>query len=177
MLKIAVTGPESSGKSTLCAALAAHYHTSWVPEYARYFLTHLPREYEQADLLTIARRQMEWERRYARKAKDVLFCDTELLVIKIWSEVKYGRVDPWITAAYQRRKYPLFLLCTPDIPWIGDPLREHPNAADRAALYQRYRDELVVKGANFVVISGADQELRLQQAISAVDLEIARKTE
>jgi NadR type nicotinamide-nucleotide adenylyltransferase len=169
MLKIAITGPESSGKSTLSAALAAYYQTTWVPEYARYFLTRLNRDYVEADLLTIARRQVDWERRYSRKANALLFCDTELLVLKIWSEVKYHRVDPWIAAAYQRQHYPLYLLCSPDIPWEDDPQREHPNPADRAALYTRYRTELLHRGAFFVEISGIDAPQRLQQAITAVD--------
>ena len=35
--KIVVIGPESTGKSTLSAALASALETSWNPEYARFY--------------------------------------------------------------------------------------------------------------------------------------------
>ena len=59
--KIVVLGPESTGKSTLCAALAAHYQTIWTPEYARAFLSKNGTKYTYDDLLTIAKGQIKNE--------------------------------------------------------------------------------------------------------------------
>src|SRR5690606_31123528 len=86
MKKVVILGPESTGKSTLSQQLATHYHTEWVPEYARQYLEELGRPYEQHDLLTIAAGQLGLEDEMAQKAQGLLICDTDLYVIKVWSE-------------------------------------------------------------------------------------------
>ena len=98
--KIVVIGPESTGKSSLCEALATHYRTSWVPEYAREYLETHGMDYSFDDLLTIARGQLALEDRLYAAAeaagKELLFIDTDLYVIKVWSEFVFGRCHPWI---------------------------------------------------------------------------------
>ncbi|MCD4681228.1 MAG: ATP-binding protein, partial [Bacteroidales bacterium] len=84
--RIAITGPESTGKSQLAKKLAEHYNTVWVPEFAREYLNIINRPYGQADILDIAKGQVESEDRLANFAKKILFCDTEAIVTKIWSE-------------------------------------------------------------------------------------------
>lgn len=168
MIKIAITGPESSGKSTLAAALAQAYATVWVPEYARHYLEGLRRPYRAKDLLVIARGQLASEHQQARRAQRMLFCDTDLLVVKIWSQEKFGRVDPRIEAAWQRSCYDLHLLCQPDLPWSPDPLREHPDPADRWRLYAYYRQALLEAGRPFVEISGIDDTQRVDLARQAL---------
>src|SRR5688572_5177765 len=92
--KVCVLGPECTGKTELSKALAAHYQTDWVAEYARAYLGKLGRPYDQADLLKIAHGQLRMEDEWIRDANKLLICDTNLIVIKIWSEVKFGNVDP-----------------------------------------------------------------------------------
>ena len=94
--KVAVIGPECTGKSDLSEFLANHYHTAWVPEYARGYLDNLVRPYEQHDLLTIAHGQMRLEDKYAKDCKDLMICDTNLYVIKVWSQFKFGNCHPEI---------------------------------------------------------------------------------
>jgi NadR type nicotinamide-nucleotide adenylyltransferase len=156
--KIVLTGPESSGKTTLAKRLAEGHNTLWVPEYAREYLENLGRPYEESDLLEIARGQVKAEAKALRKAEKLLFCDTGMLVLKVWSEVKYGGCHPFIQEQLQSGRYDLFLLCAPDIPWEPDPLRENPD--DRHLLYEIYKKELKNLSLPFVEIFG-DVEERL----------------
>ena len=139
-IKIAIVGPESTGKSTLSAMLATHYNTCWVREYARDYIDQLGRPYKETDLDEIARGQILLEDRMESSANRILFCDTNLIVIKIWSEYKYGRCSEWILNEISRRRYDLHLLTYIDIPWEDDPQREHPHK--RAYFYDRYKQEL-----------------------------------
>lgn len=166
MRKVVITGPESSGKSSLAEALADYYSTVTVPEYARTYLEKLGRPYEEKDLLDIALGQLEWEEKYASTAKDWLFLDTSLLVLKIWSEHKYGRCDSFILENLQRSTYDLYLLCRPDIPWTYDPLRENPT--DRDELYTLYQNELESLGFPYAVISGQGED-RVGKALAVLE--------
>ena len=87
--KIAVTGPESTGKSMLAQQLADHYRTVWVPEYSRVYLLQTEGKYNYGDILKIARGQKKSEKALSDIARRVMFSDTELLVTKIWCEVKF----------------------------------------------------------------------------------------
>jgi NadR type nicotinamide-nucleotide adenylyltransferase len=164
--RIAITGPESSGKTTLAEALAAYYGTLWVPEYAREYLAALGRPYRFEDIGAIARGQLQREDRYAPWAKRFLFSDTEPIVAKIWSEFKFRRCDPWILTAIESRPYALYLLTDIDLPWEDDPLREHPT--QRAPLFDLYYRELVARNLPFEVISGS-RDNRLRKALGAIE--------
>jgi NadR type nicotinamide-nucleotide adenylyltransferase len=164
--RIAIIGPECTGKSTLSAALADHFGTSWVPEYARGYIDNLVRPYNESDLITIAHGQLRVEDEFTRLANRLLFCDTNLYVIKVWSEFKYGACDPEILRLIAERTYDLYLLTYVDIPWQEDPQREHPDK--REELYQIYLNEMKNQPVPFVEIKGsADQ--RKQLAIQAVE--------
>jgi NadR type nicotinamide-nucleotide adenylyltransferase len=165
-IKIAIVGPECTGKSSLSQFLADHYHTAWVPEYARGYLDNLHRPYDQSDLLHIAEGQLRLEDEFSNDANKLLVCDTNLIVIKIWSEFNYGTCDPLIVKLMQARKYDLYLLTYIDIPWEEDPLREHPTK--REELYQAYYRELTGQGVPFVVIQG-EREQRRKTAIEAIN--------
>lgn len=164
--KIAITGPESTGKSMLAEQLAAHYHSAWVPEYAREYLGRLGRPYEEKDILSIAEGQLSAEALQLRNATDYLFCDTEFLVTKIWSEVKYRRCDPWILETLETHRYGLYLLCDIDLPWQDDPLREHPS--QRQFLFDLYLNELKSRKFPFAVVSGTGPD-RLRNAIGIIE--------
>ncbi|MEI7981580.1 MAG: ATP-binding protein [Bacteroidota bacterium] len=164
--KIAITGPESTGKSMLSEQLADHYNTLWVPEFAREYLELLNRPYEEKDIVLISQQQIIQEDRLSGRANRFLFCDTELIVTKIWSEVKYGRCDAWILNEIQYHSYDLFLLCDIDLPWEYDPLREHPH--QRRFLFDLYHQELKSRNFPFYIIRGFGPE-RLKDAIIKID--------
>ena len=164
--RIAVTGPESTGKSVLTEQLASHFHTSWVPEYAREYLEKLERPYGENDILMIAKGQLEREEIQLAPAVNYLFCDTDLIVVKIWSEVKFNRCNPWILHASETHRYDLYLLCDIDLPWQYDPLREHPYK--RQYLYDLYYNELKSRQFPFSVIRGTGPD-RLNNALKTID--------
>lgn len=166
IVKIAVTGPESTGKSTLAEQLAFKYQTNWVPEFARDFLTRKKGKYTERDLLTIARGQLEAEQRCMEKANGLLISDTEMIVIKIWSLVKYGRCHSFILSQLERQSYAHYLLCDIDIPWTDDPLREHPGF--RKELFEMYVFELNNYRFPFTVIQG-NMEERFSNSVLLVD--------
>jgi NadR type nicotinamide-nucleotide adenylyltransferase len=156
--KVVVVGPECTGKSDLSAFLAGHFNTAWVPEYARGYVGNLTRPYVQHDLLTIAHGQLRLEDEWMQDANKVLICDTNLYVIKVWSEFKFGNCDPEILKTIATRKYDLYLLTYVDIPWEADPLREHPGERER--LFQIYRNEMVNQSVPFIEIRGERDERR-----------------
>ncbi len=154
--RIAIVGPESTGKSTLCEYLAREFNTNWVPEFAREFLSGKSNQYSEQDVLFIAKEQLLLEDKMAETANDVLFCDTNLLVIKIWEQVVFGKVDQWVINEMQNRKYTLHLLCNVDHPWVEDPLREHPNK--RAEIFEMYKNDLLQSKTNFIEVQGVDEQ-------------------
>ena len=154
MRRISLTGPESAGKSSLAAQLAAHYGATFVPEYARAYLEANGSAYTLADLEAIARGQLAAEDAAAAQATGWLFCDTDLLVLKIWVENAFGTCPAWVLAELTRPRYALTLLLAPDLPWTPDPLREHPDPAQRWHFYELYRAELVSREWPFVEICG-----------------------
>ncbi|MBL6658032.1 MAG: ATP-binding protein [Flavobacteriales bacterium] len=159
MKKIVIIGPECTGKSTLTKALANHFNTAYVREYAREYIDNLNGNYKEDDILTIAQKQIELEDNAIANNK-YLFLDTDLIVCKVWSEFKYGQCNPWILKQIEKRHYDYYLLCDIDIPWINDGQREHPN--HRQELFDTYNIELTELNKSFTVISG---ENRLQDSI------------
>lgn len=170
MKKIVVIGPESTGKSTLCEQLAAHYKTIWVREYAREYLLKNGTAYTFENLLDIAKGQINSEEQATVEFKiqnSKLFIDTDMYVMKVWCEFVFEKCHHWILNRIAERKYDLYLLCNVDLPWVKDELREYPDLISRQKLYQHYKDIMVNQNVPWVDINGTDKE-RLQKAINAV---------
>ena len=166
MLRVSLTGPESTGKSTLAARLAAHYSTSFAPEYAREYLAESGRHYTPEDLEEIARGQLMAEAAAEARAQRIVFCDSDLLVIKIWAEHAFAACPEWILQRIDQQQYDLVLLMGVDLPWQPDPLREHPHL--RQHFYDLYKRELSERMSNFAEVSG-DADRRFDQARFLID--------
>ena len=169
--KIVVIGPESTGKSTLCAQLAEYYKTLWCPEYAREYLETRGKNYTYNDLLTIAKGQIDLEEKMLSTVDSRLstvFIDTDMYVMKVWCEFAFGKCHSWILNQVATRKYDLYLLCDTDLPWVSDQLREYPSRETRNKLYHFYKDVMVNQTVPWAEIKGGYEE-RLQNAINAVD--------
>ena len=164
--KIVITGPESSGKTTLAQALATQFQTEWVPEFAREYLNKIKGEYDENDLVKIAKGQLQSENKIAKTAQNnLLLCDTDLMTIEIWSIYKYNHCNEFITQKVKTRHYNLYLLCAPDIPWTPDPLREHPT--QRLQIFNIYQARLEALNKPYQIITGTPQN-RLSQAIKTI---------
>ena len=164
--RIAITGPESTGKTWLAENLARHFHTVFVPEFARMHLSVIQRPYTYDDILIIAKQQFHNNQQVLPGADAVLFLDTELIVTKIWCEVKYGRCHPWIIDHIGKQHFDIYLVPDIDIPWEPDPQREHPHMRDY--LMQLYLKELETRRFPYRIIGGEKEE-RLKNAIKALE--------
>lgn len=172
MKKIVIIGPESTGKSTLCEQLARRYNTLWCPEYAREYLLAHGKQYSYDDLLTIAKGQVAFEDKFIQSAinnlKPEIFIDTDMYVMKVWSEFVFGKCHRFILEQIVERKYSQYLLCNTDLPWVKDELREYPDLESRQRLYTIYKDIMINQPTPWVEIRGNNDE-RLQKAITVVD--------
>ena len=171
LFRVVVFGPESTGKTSLCKDLAAHYKTLWVPEFARDYLQEKWDTTQEIctleDLPTIAQGQMDLENEALKSASKVLFCDTNILVTQIWSETHFdGYCDPKIIAAVNQVHYDLYLLTDVDIPWEADDLRDRPN--DREGMFEYFKVKLEEQNVAYEYIKG-DRENRIKQATTAID--------
>lgn len=162
-LAICLTGGESTGKTSLALALAEACQAPLVPEAARTWLAGRPR-CSRDDLLAIAREQLRLERAALARQTEMIVCDTDLLVIRIWWEAKFGPAHPWLEEQIASRTRRCYLLTAPDVPWQPDPLRETGGDPEqRAALHRRYRQALEADQHPFMELAGG-AETRLAQA-------------
>ncbi|PXY45457.1 DUF4301 family protein [Flavobacterium hydrophilum] len=170
IIKIALFGPESTGKTTLAKQLAAYYETEWVPEYAREYLQIKWEENKQicteADMMPIAYGQVALENEKLETAQQYLFCDTNLMVTKVFSEVYYGNCNPILNEAALAHEYDLFFLTDIDVPWEKDDIRDNPNK--RETVFSVFKQTLIENNKPFVTISG-DKESRLAKAVAVID--------
>ncbi len=172
--KIVIIGPESTGKSTLCKQLAAHYNTMWVEEYAREYLLKNGKAYTYENLLDVAKGQIAAEELAVQQLSTInhqpstIFIDTDMHVMQVWCEFVFDKCHHWILNRIAERKYDLYLLCNIDMPWVKDELREYPDLISRQKLYCHYKDILINQNVPWVEISGGYEE-RLEKAINAVN--------
>lgn len=177
IVKIALFGPESTGKTTLAIQLSDHYKTAWVPEFAR---DYLQEKWDKSqlicdvnDMLPIAYGQTRLENEKLSMANKYLFCDTNLMVTKVFSEVYYDYCDPLLDQAAREHEYDLFFLTDIDVPWEKDDLRDKPEG--RQSVFEVFKQSLVDNNKAFITLSG-DKNLRLKKAIAIIDdLTIARE--
>jgi nicotinamide riboside kinase len=177
ILKIALFGPESTGKTTLAKQLAEYYETEWVPEFARDYLQEKWEENQHIctadDMLPIAYGQVALENKKLSTANRFLFCDTNLLVTKVFSEMYYHSCDPLLNEAALEHEYDLFFLTDIDVPWEKDDIRDSPNG--RETVFSVFKQTLIQTKKPFITLSG-DKTSRLAKAITITDhLALAKK--
>jgi len=164
--RTSITGPECTGKTWLAKKLSTHYNTVWVPEYSVEYLLKKGSDYKLDDILKIAKGQLYAEEFMAKEALDLLFCDTDLIVNKIWSQVVFHEVPDWIEDKVKNHKYDLYLLCYPDIKWRPGLFRENPT--DRKELFSLYESELRKNKFNYRVVRGEGDQ-RFENAVKFVE--------
>lgn len=143
MLKVAIIGPESTGKTTLAQQLAKQYDAIFVPEYAREYVEALNRPYTYDDVCAIARHQIAQMKQYTEDRSDkIVIYDTELIITRVWFDYCYGSTPHRVLEAMEHYKPDVYLLMYPDLAWVDDPVRENGGDAIRLELYNRYLQEI-----------------------------------
>ena len=158
-------GPESTGKTTLCRAMAEHFQTQWVPEYSRDFVENIQRTYTLADIEYCTKKQLEAEDNILQISNQFIFCDTELIIAKVWCEDIFDFCPAWIEKAITDKEYDLYLLTSPDLPFVHDPVRE--NADRRNYFFTLYKQELEKRSFSFSIIQGAGNR-RFENALKTI---------
>ncbi len=164
--RIAIIGPESSGKSALSRALAMKYKTTWISEYAREYLSRLDRSYLESDIITIYKEQWELECSAINEAHKFLFIDTEFIIGKVWYEHVYNKPCTYFDNMIKQYPYDFYLLTFPDLPWEADPLRENPGKG--LYFFEWYKNILEEHNLPYSIVSGIGDD-RLQCAVQAIN--------
>ncbi|TKC12866.1 NadR [Pedobacter polaris] len=164
--KIAIVGPESTGKSTISIALAKYYNVPWVPEYARYYCAALTTDCTLQDEINMFHGQVALEDSVLATADtDFIICDTTFATVKIWSDEFFDETPQIVLEGLKNRLYDFYILLDIDLPWQDDPLRDFPHMRDH--FMEIWHKELKALNANYTVVGGIEN--RLQNAIEAID--------
>jgi NadR type nicotinamide-nucleotide adenylyltransferase len=164
--KIAIVGPESTGKSTMSAYLADYYQTVWVPEYARGYCEKLTEQPTWQDEINMFEGQIALEKELLPKANKLLICDTTFITVKIWSDYTFGKSPQVVLDELPKHPYDFYLLLNIDLPWEEDPLRDFPHM--REHFMSIWYKELDALNADYRLISGESQN-RYDSAVAAID--------
>jgi nicotinamide riboside kinase len=168
MIRIAITGPECCGKSTLCNWLSERiFDARVVKEYAREYLQKKGAGYcyTKDDVLLIARRTSELLNKAFKSSSDALIVDTDFYVLDIWWRERYGESNEEIAVMKDTYDFDLYLVCQPDLPWETDPLRE--NEQDRERLFALYMEDLFNDGKTVEVVKGTG-DARMQEVLEKI---------
>lgn len=144
--RVALEGPESTGKSTLALHLARRGGFAYAPEWAKGYIEHLVRtgrDFVEADLVDIARGQAASERAVERSANRVVVHDSTLLTTMVWGLFRYGRCDPRIERMFEAeeaRAPRTRWILTPETPFVADAHRNVAENPDRPETRERFLD-------------------------------------
>jgi len=164
---IVITGAESTGKSILAKQLAQHFHAPHYAEYAREYIASLNRKYGWEDVEHIARKQVDQYYESIHSGYPLVFCDTWLIITKIWFKFAFHTIPEWIDEFIKTAEITGFILNDIDIPWEPDPLREN-GGEKRVILHTLYKQELEKYGFPFFVNSGSGKK-RLKNAVQYIE--------
>ena len=167
MIKIAIIGPESTGKTELTKGLAKHFGGGWFPELAREYIENKNYQYSFEDVENIARMQIEEENsKECKGSRNICFYDTDVIITKVWFEHKYNQVPNFVTNHLESRVIDFYILCLPDLPWEDDPVRENRDL--RSFFFDWYQREIENLGTAYAVVGGFGNE-RLKNAVDAIE--------
>lgn len=163
ILKIAIVGPESSGKTELCKELSLHYKQPWVAEFARnYFEHYKPDHYDTELLVSLLREQLRIESEIAEK-NALIFCDTAPISFVVWSKLRFGQVHSEILNLFKSHSYWFTLVLKPDLSWVDDGIRINPD--DRNKVFEAHCAYLKASEIPYGIVSGFGVS-RLQSALT-----------
>lgn len=166
VIRVVLTGSESTGKTTLAAELATHYGAELVPEFVRAYAEQRGGIIEFSDHGPIARGQMALEDEHIGQATGLIVQDTDLLSTVVYCNHYFGHCPPWIEEAAAARLPDLYLLCEIDLDWVADGVRDRGHMRDD--MQQLFRDAVLASGVTTAIVTGIGDE-RVERAVEAID--------
>ena len=168
MIRVVLTGSESTGKTELARALGAHYSVPWAAEYVRDYMEAKGSALDESDVEPIARGQMAREDDAVARATRLVILDTDLLSTVIYARHYYGSCPEWIERAARERLADFYLLLDIDVPWTPDAQRD--RGEQRHEIHALFLGALRTAGARFATIRGHwdDRQARAIHVIDAV---------
>ena len=101
------------------------------------------------------------------KSNKFVFCDTNILVTKVWSETHFnGYCSKEIINIFKSVSYDYYFLTNIDVPWVKDDLRDRPD--NRNEMFNCFKKHLDINEIQYSVVSG-DKKERLKKAILILD--------
>ena len=166
MIKVVLTGSESTGKTELAQRLGEHFHAPLAEEFVRDYAAQRGGRLGFADHGPIAKGQMASEDAAIARGEDLVILDTDLVSTVVYCEHYFGRAPDWIEREARARAGDLYLLMSPDIPWVADGVRD--RGEQRAEMHSLFKQKLEALRLSFVEIGG-EREERFQSAVRAVE--------
>ncbi|MEX2178573.1 MAG: nicotinamide riboside transporter PnuC [Gemmatimonadaceae bacterium] len=165
VIKVVLTGSESTGKSELARALGEHFRAPVSAEFVREYAAERGGQLEFSDHGPIARGQMAQEDAAIARAAGMVILDTDLVSTLVYCEHYFGRAPAWIEAEARLRAGDLYLLLAPDVPWIPDGVRDRGDR--REEMHALFRARLVALGLPYAEIRGSREE-RQASAVESI---------
>jgi HTH-type transcriptional repressor of NAD biosynthesis genes len=147
-------GPESTGKSTMAKRLSQIYHTEFVPEVAKEFIT--SNDFTIEDIVKIGHAQTNRVKEKIITANKILFCDTDLITTQIYSWHYLGVVPPILLELEQEIQYDHYFLFDIDVAWVNDGLRDLGDK--RLEMLSLFQSELDKRRISYQWIRGSYEE-------------------
>lgn len=179
-LRIAIIGPEASGKTELAGALARHFGGVATEEYARRYFAEraLPADY------TLSRdemREVMAGQQTAEQGEGVHFIDASCIHGPLYAAMcmdgnglrfDFAGIDPKIMDYATQGGYDAFILCRPHaaLGWVDDGMRSMPGLADRNAFADACAAFIATHFANkaCMVVDAQSWNARTAQAMEEV---------
>jgi len=154
---VVFVGAPSTGKTTLCEALAEKYETAWMPEYGREYWQKRQKDRRLApeELLEIAVGHREREEERVLEANRILFVDTDASTTAQFARYYHGTTSAELAqlAEEASERYDLCFLCEDDIPY--DETWDRSGELVRATFQRQIRQDLIRRGVEFVSLHGS----------------------
>jgi HTH-type transcriptional regulator, transcriptional repressor of NAD biosynthesis genes len=165
VIKVAVLGTESTGKTTLAERLAVHFNASLVKEAGRDLIAD-SNSFAFDDLSLVAFEHAKHIEKAILQHSPLIIMDTDIHVTKSYAKFIFDETLEVNDNIYKANQADLYLYLNHDVAYVQDGTRLCEK--DRNLLDRSHRAVLSQHNIDIVEISG-DWEKRFETAVSSID--------